>query len=190
MLRWSGSLRTSGLGSRDAAARLGRSGRIAGRERHLQFPGKLPVLFVLGLPFLFVFRFLIVLFFGHPILQSVSNATRRNQRPRMRNQSGRVSFRQPQGCLTFGTNRSLDMMSGLPLITRSRLKGVEPGTAAPLQSVDFHFKCRRGCFAARIGYRPAIVRVDPYLPALQDGGQNLIRQHPCELGFDPNRSAQ
>ena len=66
--------RTRGLGSSDAASRLGRSRRVACRERHLQFPGKLSVLFTLGLPFPFFPGLAILLCFGHRALQSISNA--------------------------------------------------------------------------------------------------------------------
>jgi hypothetical protein len=72
---------TRSLGSGDTASRLGRGRRVACGERHLQFPRKLPVLFVLGLPILFFLGLAILLCFGHRALQSISIALRRINQP-------------------------------------------------------------------------------------------------------------
>ena len=64
-------IRSRNLGSSNAASGLGCGWRVARRKRHLEFPGKLPVLFLLRVSTLFLLvGFSISLWFGHLIPQT------------------------------------------------------------------------------------------------------------------------
>ena len=72
LLPFTASIGSLDLGSCDAASRLGCRWRVARGKRHLQFLGKLPVLFLLRLSTLvFVLGFSVSLWFGHLVLQSI-----------------------------------------------------------------------------------------------------------------------
>jgi hypothetical protein len=95
------------LGPSNAASRLSSRRRIAGGKRLLQFPGKLSVLFLLGLSSLnFILGFSVLRCFGHHLLRSISKAARAIKRDALTNDRRVEPFRMSIVPLSIRPGRS------------------------------------------------------------------------------------